>query len=404
MSKKFFLLAFGFFLILLVMPDVLALGITPGRTTFEYEPGQTKEIDFTVINSENRDVDIAVLVQGDLNQSISVSEVSFTLKAGESKTLRYEINIPSDLSPGQHLSEVVALQLPGKSPTSEAFIGAAVGVATQISIFVPFPGKYAEAGFNIIGPDDGGKVTFAIPILSRGDLDLARVRGTVDIFSSLNEKIETISTNEIGILSKQRGEIVAEWDSSEFPPGPYRAVANIIYDEQVLTLENEFTVGRRALEVQNIEVNDFFLGDIAKFEILVENKWNNPIKGAFAEMFVYNNEGDALANFRSATQDIQPLEKALIVAFWDTAGVRTGNYDSSLVLKYGDSSERQDFKLEVSENEINVIGLGYVISASPSNSGGSEFSGLTFILITAIVVLILINLLWFLILRKKLKK
>jgi len=48
---------------------------------------------------------------------------------------------------------------------------------------------------------------------------------------------------------------------------------------------------------------------------------------------------------------------------------------------------------------LTVIGLGYVISAE---GGGSN--SLMYILIGAVVVLILINLLWFIVFRRKFKK
>ena len=49
--------------------------------------------------------------------------------------------------------------------------------------------------------------------------------------------------------------------------------------------------------------------------------------------------------------------------------------------------------------KISVVGVGYVISAEKTSGGSS----LTVILVVGIVVLVLINLVWFLILRKRLK-
>jgi len=388
--------------ILLMASNVLALGVTPGRTTFDFEPGVEKEVVFTVMNSENKDMDLIVLVQGELNQSIALSEVSFKMSASEaSKTLKYKVKIPAGLSPGQHMSEVVVIQLPGKSETSEAFIGAAIGVATQISIFVPYPGKYAEAGFNVIGPESDGKITFVIPVISRGNLDLVRVRGTIDIYGALNEKIKTLETNEIQVPSGQRKEIAAVWDASGVTPGPYRAVATVLYDESTLSIEKQFNVGTRLLELAGMEVNDFSLGEIAKFEMLVENKWSEAIKGAYAQMIVYDASGATMADFKSSTYDILPLSKSLMTAFWDTAGVKAGTYSSSLFLRYGQQSEQRDLKLDVSSNNINIVGVGYVISKGNAAGGGN---GLVTILVVAVIILVLINAVWFLILRKKLSK
>jgi hypothetical protein len=391
------------FLIVLITGEVTALGITPGRTTFDFDPGTERKVDFSVINSGNKDMDLIVLVQGELNESISVSEVSFSMSSSEeSRSLSYNILIPSTLTPGLHNSEILVIQLPGKSPTSEAFLGAAVGVATQVRIFVPFPGKYAEASLNVIGPEENGEITFVIPVVNRGKLDLTRVRGTIDIFSSLNEKVATVDANEIQVQSEKRGEIVVVWDSGEVLPGPYRAIATVLYDEDVLTLEKEFNIGTRLLELLGIEVNDFSLGGIAKFEMFVENKWGEDLTGVYAQMQVHNDEGEVMADFKSSTYDIPPLSKTLITSFWDTDGVREGTYESSLFLKYGQSSEQQDFKLEVSDTNINVIGIGYVISSS--GGGGSANGMLVTVLIIVLVVLVILNLLWFLVLRKKLSR
>ncbi|PXY71584.1 hypothetical protein CXX78_00250 [Candidatus Parvarchaeota archaeon] len=398
MKTKSFI--FFFLISIILISNVSALGITPGRTTFEFEPGKQETVHFNVINSEHKDINLVVLIQGELNQSIAVSEVSFEMSASEEqKELSYTFTMPSDLSPGTHSSEIVVMQLPGKSSTSEAFIGAALGVATQIIVLVPFPGKYAESSLNVIGPEADGKITFVMPILNRGKLDLVRVKGTIDIYGALNEKVTNLNTNEISVASRERGEIVSVWDTTEILPGTYRAVATIIYDEDVLTLEKQFNVGERLLDLQNIEVNEFSLGEIAKFEILVENKWGEAIVGAYAQMLVYNQENEVMADFKSATYDFPPLEKALMVAFWDTAGVKKGTYDSSIFLKYGQQSQQQELKLEVKNTEINVIGIGYVIS----NKSGGGTNNLTVILITAIVLLVLINLAWFFFLRKKVK-
>jgi len=135
---------------------------------------------------------------------------------------------------------------------------------------------------------------------------------------------------------------------------------------------------------------------------LVRNQWSETISGAYAEMDVYGSNGNILANFKSPTTDISPLTKKLMIAFWDTNGVKEGIYDSKLFLRYGDQFEQQDLKLDVREDEINVVGLGYVISERKAGKGDN--SGLIMILIGLVIVLIFINLLWFVFLRKKFRK
>lgn len=407
MIKKFSL--FGgvllvFFLVLFVS-QASALGITPGRTTVQFVPGQEHTGEFTVINSEHEDMQLVILVQGELNESISLSEVSFSMSASEGeKRISYSFRAPyGRLKPGTRTADIAVIKLPKRDATGATFVGAAVGVIMQLHVLVPYPGKFAEADLNIAGPDEDGSLTFLVPVTSRGDLDLARVRTIIDIYSSLNEKIATVTTNEVALTSGAHAELVARWDTKGIPPGAYRAVASVLYDEDVNTVEKTFEVGKRALELQQVEVNDFSLGEIAKFELLVENKWSQPISGAYADLVIYNAQNQIMATFKSANYDIPALSKALMVAFWDTEGVREGTYDSSVFLKYGEHSSQQDLQLQVSTNDISVIGLGYVISRNDASASG-ESNTLVIILIVVIVVLVLVNVLWFLVIRKKLAR
>ncbi len=395
-SRLLFIVGIISLIVVLSMP-VLAIGITPGLTTIHFEPNLEKKIDVTLINSEKEDMQIVVLIEGELNQSIYLEEAYFEMKASEAeKKISYLVKLPASLTPGTHSGQVVVIQLPGKAQRSSAFVGASVGVATLVNVIVPYPGKYAEADLNVFS-DNAGKISFVMPVVSRGKLDLVRVKAIIDIYTSLNEKIATISTNELPIESGKREELVATWETNA-SAGKYKAVATLLYDESSATLEREFSVGNKVLELLQIDVNDFSLGEIAKLELLVENKWGEVISGAFAQMLIYNDEKEVMADIKSPNYDFQPLSKSLMIVFWDTGGVRQGTYDASVFLKFGQESRQQDIKLEVSDNDINVIGLGYVISAEKGKAGGNT---LVIVLATIIVVLVIINILWFLVLRKK---
>lgn len=398
-SVKLFGNAAVMLLIVLVLAgSVGALGITPGRTTFDFVPGKSESVNFEVLNSEG-DSSFVVFAKGEFENNILLSDVAFDISAGEgSKSVSYTLNMPEILSPGTHKTDIVVTRLPKKSGNSDAYVGATVAVVTEVVVNVPIPGKYAEAELNIMAPDAEGKMNFVIPVWSRGEFDLVDVRATVELYSSLNEKVGEIFSNRIAIPSGQRKELIATWDA-KVASGPYRAVASVLYDEQTLSLEREFSVGSKKLKLENVEVNDFKLGEIAKFEILVSNEWTDVVEGVFAEMEVYNEDGAVSANFKSPTYDISSQQKELMLAFWDTKGVKKGTYDSTLFLKYGKSVEQQNLKLEVDDNAINIVGFGYVISRVSGENGN-----LVMILIGVIVLLVVANLSWFIFLRKKLMK
>jgi hypothetical protein len=239
------------------------------------------------------------------------------------------------------------------------------------------------------------------PVVSAGEFDLTAVRANVEIFNKLDEKVGTFDTTTIGVPSGEKKEIVHGW-VADVPIGEYRAVASLIYDEGTINLEKIFSVGSKDLELKSIEVNSFNLGEIVKLEMLVENKWSEPISGAFTQTTIRDSNGDTVSRFDSASYVIDALSKKVFVSYWDTAGVREGTYETEVSINYAEKSSKQNLKFEVSENDLTVIGLGYVISAEGVEDG--EGDTIVLVLIIVIVLLVLINLLWFFMLRKKLKK
>ena len=51
---------------LLVATLAEALGVTPGRTTLHFEENLEKEVKFTVLNNEHKDLKLAIYARGSL--------------------------------------------------------------------------------------------------------------------------------------------------------------------------------------------------------------------------------------------------------------------------------------------------------------------------------------------------
>lgn len=153
------------------------------------------------------------------------------------------------------------------------------------------------------------------------------------------------------------------------------------------------------LEILEVNVNNFQLGEIAKFEALVENKWSSDLKEVFLNILVYNNDNEIMADFKSPTYDIPGLSQSQMIAYWDTAGVKAGTYDGKLILKYGEKSTDKNVEMKISDDSIEIVGLtGRVIV---KGKGGFNINN---ILIILVVFLIIVNIIWFAIVKRMLKK
>ena len=398
MVRKLLFFVFALFFAQLFFAS--SFGVTPAQKIVGYLPGTVSNLSFDIVNTEHKSLSLVILPQGELNRSIALSSFSEKIDAStDGKTIIYQFTVPSGLKPGRHSAEILVLEIPPEEARDSTFVGAVVGIITSVVIEVPYPGKYAEASLSI-APVKDGSISFVIPVLSKGDLNIVRAKALIDIYTPLNEKIVSLATDEIPVPSRERRELAVKWDTTGVSFGRYRAVANIVYDEEAVRVEKDFSVGEQVLEMKNVEVNDFTLGEIAKFEFLLENTWSEIITEAYIQMQVFNDEGAVMADFKSATYDIPSFENKLLVAFWDTDGVKKGDYDARAFVRFGAQSLQHDFKLEILDNEINVVGVGYVIKSGNGRSGGSN--SLVVVLATAVGILVLLNVIWFLVLRKKL--
>jgi len=396
MKKVILSLLIGIFM----MSGVLGFGISPARTTLDFQAGMEKDISFDVINSEGEDISFVFLAQGDLAEYIFSDVSSGSILASEkSKSFSYSLKLPELLEPGLHKGEVVVMQLPDEGSGEGSQVLATLAVATQIYLYVPYPGKYANAKLYVYSANVGEVVKFVMPVTSAGEFDLTSVRANIDVYDKAGEIVDSFNVGPIAIPSGQQRELVYDWDA-DVPVGDYVAKVTVVYGDGTVSLEEKFSVGSEKLVLQEIWVDDFSLGEIAKLEMLVENKWSEKIGDVLIKTKILNDRGGIVSEFKSSDYDVGGFSKEVFVSYWDTAGVIEGDYDAEVSIKYGEKVSRENLKFEVSENELVVIGLGYVISADDGKGPGA----IVVILMAAVVLLILMNLLWFLLLRKKLKK
>ena len=122
-NKTKTLIILAILLIVLTLQNVSSIGITPGRTTINFEPGLHREVSFSII-----------------------------------KSFTYTVDLPQKLSePGLHEIEIVALEMPKDIKEKGALVGATVAVATQLHVYVPYPNKYLEAELNVVESGEDGK-------------------------------------------------------------------------------------------------------------------------------------------------------------------------------------------------------------------------------------------------------
>jgi hypothetical protein len=398
-------------IILILSGKALAIGVSPGRTTINFESEAEKEVPLTIINNDKQAMTVVIYIRGELKEYIKLSQETLTFAQGEeTKSISYKVKLPKSFEkPGVQSAEIVVMEVREESKiktdkgeviiVDSPAINARLAVISQLYVYVLHPGKYLETTIEAI-PNEG-KTRFIIPITSRGKLGIGAASATIDIYAPNNERVATIKTNTESVQSEERKELFASWDheQAQARPGKYRAVATTTYDGETAYADKEFEIGIKKLEIENIEVNDFKLGEIAKFNILVNNEWSEKMNEVNVRLEVYNKEGQTMADFTSANYEVPPLSKKELLSYWDTTGVDEGKYEGRLTLNYDGKSEERQIMIEISKKSIEVEGFtGKAVFSTDKKLTTQN------ILIGVVILLVIINAVWFFLFLRKKKK
>jgi hypothetical protein len=385
------------FIVLLVLSSqgVYSLGVAPARKIIEFEPEYEGEFEMKIYNSAYKDIKVLIYVEGNLEDRIELDQTELIFSSDEEyKTVGYKITLPKKLDlPGEHINNIVIREVPIDSDSEGAVIGSSVAVVHQVVVKVPYPGTYAVAELRILESRSLDKVDFVASVSNLGSDKIDAAKGLIDIYDSNNRLVVSLETNLDSVNSEQTKGLSASWDEN-VELGKYLAKLTLTYDGQVAEDQREFYVGKLFVDIIDIVVEGFRLGEIAKFVILVENQWPEQINDVYTE-FVFSKLGQEVAIVKSASETIDALFTGELIAYWDTVGVEEGMYDTVINLYYNDQKIEKDMRTYVGIDSItfDLFGAGAVIA----DTGGLDKMNLAII---AVIVLLLANAGWFIYFKK----
>ena len=379
---------------------VSALGITPGRQTIDFEPGLEKTLSFSIINNDHRAFNAYIYTEGDLKDYVNFDkEIIEFNESDNSRSVEYRVKLPERLDPpGDHWAKIVVMELPKgmEAPEGVTQIVATVAVMHQLRVKVPYPGKFMQLEMSVQEAAPNESVKFFVKMYNLGTEDIARAQATIEILGPTNEVIASIDTEPKAVKSMSKDELNAVWRANA-NPGKYHAVATVRYDGESGMAEQNFYIGNMLVDVLDVSVKDFRLGGIAKFDILAESRWNQPINDVYAQLIVRDENDNKVADFKSASLDMQPFERAHLYAYWDTEGINEGSYVTQLSLFYGDRKTEREIRTRVGLNSITTEIIGISVGAVTAQGGVLD----QYPIIILVVILIAINFSWFLYFRKR---
>lgn len=387
--------------------SALALGIGPSREYINFDEGLEKDKELFIINDKKETFKAVVYAQGDFAEHIRIKKPLIDVAAtDEMKKVEYRIKFPKGkATPGEHKIEIVVKQLPPDDAADDGtVISADVAVISQLIVKVPYSGKYAEGKLFISGsenPDSAAR--FLVMLYNFGTEPIANAYAKVEIFGPTWEKLTEFKTNTAALQSKEEAKLEALWKPN-LNKGTYVAVVTVYYDDKQFKLEQNFDVGTFMIDVSDISVKKFKLGDVAKFDITLFNSWNQNIGDVYVEMSVLDSNGKTLTQFKTASIEVAPQREGLLEAYWYTEGVMPGIYNVNMLIHYAGKIVQKEYEFEVDTNSIKQIGLvGYSVTNDEEGKSGTEKT-LIILVLFVVIVLIAMNVAWFYYMSKHVKK
>jgi len=374
----------------MILPNIYGLGLAPARGTFNFDKGLVQESAFRIITDEYP-IKVVLTREGELGQYLELEKEVMILENSET-WIKYKLNMPETMPPGERAGGILVMQVP-KDTLQENVVLAAPAIVHQVRVNVPYPGKYVVSKMYMTNMKLGEPVIFTIAAANYGKEKISKLKATIVIKGPTNEEVAVLHSDEYSINPGEEQKIITTWETEN--AGSYFAEATIEYDEKIMQLSERFDVGNLEIEIERIEVNNFKIGQIAKLDVYLRNKWNKPVKvEGKAEIFKDNS---LVSTFNAIPVDILQGSSAVMNAYWNTEGIQPGEYDISVKATYEGKTSEKSFTSIVSLQDIkfNDFVSGKVIAKKGSQN--------TTLLIIAVFVLIIVNVLLFIYINKRLK-
>jgi len=392
MNKKIILLVLA---LVLLVGKVTALGVSPGKIILDFDPGMETTLNLMIINNEEKALSVSLNAEGELAEYITFSETELYIKPFEgSKAVSYSLKLPNDIGKsGLHTTNIVIRE--SKSVTGSGVnVGAALAVISILGINVPYQGKYAEASMFAIESSQGEETILVVEVTNLGKEDINTALASIDIFEG-EKKITTVTTDEKSINAGNRRELIAKWPTEK--PGSYTAKAKVNYDGKMAETETEFAVGGFFIKLIDISVKNFKLGGIAKFNSLLENIANKESEDVYTEMALNDETGKSIMDVESNRENMQPQERKEFNSYWDTENVEKGEYAGKVTIHADGKVWENPMSMDVQDDKI-ITRIGPTGMAIAESDTGFKSTSIIMVLL---VVLIAINIGWFVYFRKR---
>ena len=340
MVKKFFLLIF----VLMLVPSVAAVGISPPIKTLEYDPSGEYTVSFSASGASS----IETYVRGNL---APYAEIIDSDPGGGPRTFTVKLRLPPDIEPPGKRTLLVGV-IEGHR---DGQISGRAAYNAPVIINIPYPGIYLEMDFRAPTVNLNEPVNFTVSLRNRGRDSISRMRTTIFISEEADKQIATLTADPVDFPGTHAMDFRLGWDTQGAKAGSYSAKAVVQYGDTVIERETSFRIGVQTISILNF-TTDITSDKINPFDITIQSEWNSPFTSVYVDVIVGDDK------FKTPSIDLQPWKGGLLRGYLDAAGLGPGEYPVTVVVNYGDTFTRATGVVNVIKQVSTVeqpIGFGF---------------------------------------------
>ncbi len=349
------LFLFPILLVLLLVPCVFALGITPAKVEATYSPGSPQTFIFSILNNRGA---ANIQVGNDLARFVTEKKVY----PDERGNWFAEVTFTHDasLSPGQHELEVIIGEEPKQEYGQPAMMGAQVQIGGRIILFAPSDNKFLQfKDFEWVKrANHGVNGYYKVTVENLGKEVIESLSGKLHVTSQSNPafSVDIPLTSMNGLGYQQKADLRGEWmPGVDVPFGAYDIGPEISWDGQVLKVPPySFTVGDMLINVTSMTPTEFEVNKITSASISVASFWSSPINYVMTGS-ITTPDGVEVKKLSSTPGSVRLFTEEASTVYVDTNNVALGDYKLNVDLAYEGKKTSYSVPIKVIAQKVAVV-------------------------------------------------
>ncbi|MCF7871941.1 hypothetical protein K9L97_02810 [Candidatus Woesearchaeota archaeon] len=383
-------------LLIILTTNVTALSIAPA--TKEIIIGkESVEYTIRIFNKENINKNYVVEATGELKNIIKIQPQEFELKTDqEYQDIIITITPEEKIMGGEYTNRIIIKE----KDTTTTTLGANIGIASKLTIINPAKGPNIKT--RLIAPNfEKNKANhFAIEATNTGSSEAKECEAIITIKNPLQDTINILTHTPKNIMSGITETYHLAW-TPKINNGNYIIEATINCENAQQTKDQRtINVGEPKITVEDIQYDEFKLGNINKFKLILENQWNKKIENVYAEILLLK-DSKTLQEQKTITQNFEAQQKKILEFYLETENYIEGSYELLINIHYANSENTEIYKTIFKQESIEINGLTGKITENTSNEKTSTSTESLLALLIILVIIIINAALFYIILRKK---